>query len=61
MNTENQVREMRRAYQAPVMTLVQLRPEEAVLSACKVTTSSGPEFSNCVSGLGVPCNVTTGS
>lgn len=42
MNTENQVREMRRAYQAPAMTLVQLRPEEAVLSNCKVGTTNGP-------------------
>lgn len=46
MNTENQVREMRRAYQAPAMALVQLRPEEAVLSVCKTGTSSGPGVTN---------------
>lgn len=41
MNTQNQVvRETRQAYQAPTMNQVQLRPEEAVLGACKTTTTA---------------------
>ena len=42
METQNQGCETRRVYQAPVMALVQLRPEEAVLVACKVGSGSGP-------------------
>ena len=60
METQNQGREARRVYQAPVMALVQLRPEEAVLAACKTGTVSGPGYSGCMD-LGVPCNTTTGS
>ncbi len=41
METQNQGREARRVYQAPVMALVQLRPEEAVLWACKTSLTTG--------------------
>ncbi len=41
METQNQGREARRVYQAPVMALVQLRPEEAVLAACKTSSTTG--------------------
>ena len=41
METQNQGREARRVYQAPVMALVQLRPEEAVLAACKTSLTTG--------------------
>jgi len=47
METQNQGREARRVYQAPVMALVQLRPEEAVLAACKSSTVTGPGESAC--------------
>lgn len=56
METQNQGREARRVYQAPVMALVQLRPEEAVLAACKSSTVTGPGYLGCVSGLGVNCD-----
>jgi len=55
MDTQNQGREARRVYQAPVMALVQLRPEEAVLAACKTGTIVGPGSSGCAD-LGVPCS-----
>jgi len=56
METQNQGREARRVYQAPVMALVQLRPEEAVLSACKTSsTGSSPSFTPC-SEPAVPCS-----
>lgn len=42
MNTENQVVKTRRAYQVPAVNNVKLRPEEAVLGACKVGTGNGP-------------------
>lgn len=55
METQNQGREARRVYQAPVMALVQLRPEEAVLAACKSSTVTGPGESGCAP-LGVNCS-----
>jgi len=42
MNTENQVSKTRRAYQVPAVNNVKLRPEEAVLAACKVGIGNGP-------------------
>ncbi len=42
MSTENQVVKARRAYQVPAVNNVKLRPEEAVLAACKVGTGNGP-------------------
>lgn len=48
METQNQGREARRVYQAPVMALVQLRPEEAVLGACKTSsTGTSPTLTPC--------------
>lgn len=32
----------RKLYQKPVLEIVRLRPEEAVLGACKVASGSGP-------------------
>jgi hypothetical protein len=40
-------------YQAPKVTRVSLRPEEAVLGHCKITGSAGPASGGCMTGLGV--------
>jgi len=37
-------------YQPPRMTVISLRPEEAVLGSCKSMTSAGPVGSNCQTG-----------
>jgi hypothetical protein len=37
----------RRSYAKPAMKRVALRPEEAVLGACKVTGMFGPTAGNC--------------
>ena len=34
-------------YEPPRLTVIGLRPEEAVLGHCKSTTSSGPAASHC--------------
>jgi hypothetical protein len=40
-------RQVKKVYQKPVLTQVELRPEEAVLGACKTTSLSGPSSSPC--------------
>jgi hypothetical protein len=46
----------RRSYAAPVLEKFALRPEEAVLGGCKVTTQSGSLNRNrCRSAIG-PCS-----
>ena len=35
------------AYEPPKVTRVKLRPEEAVLGACKVTGAAGPVATSC--------------
>jgi hypothetical protein len=37
----------KKSYSKPEVKQVELRPEEAVLGACKVTGHSGPGSSNC--------------
>jgi hypothetical protein len=37
----------KRAYEAPKVVRVSLRPEEAVLGHCKVTGSAGPVSGSC--------------
>ena len=49
-----------RAYQKPQITKVALRPEEQLLTACKMHKSSGPNKTKCVSG-GDRCGTTAGS
>jgi hypothetical protein len=34
-------------YESPQVTVISLRPEEAVLGACKNTSSAGPVASSC--------------
>ena len=38
---------IKKAYEPPQVTKVSLRPEEAVLGACKITGSSGPVGRSC--------------
>jgi hypothetical protein len=40
-------RHARRSYSKPVMKRVHLKPEEAVLGGCKITTKFGPTAVNC--------------
>lgn len=43
----------KRSYQKPMVTQVDLKPEEAVLTACKSETSAGAAYSlTCGSGKG---------
>jgi len=37
----------RRSYSKPAMKRVHLKPEEAVLGGCKITSSFGPTAVNC--------------
>lgn len=39
--------EKKKKYEPPQLTKVSLRPEEAVLGACKISGSSGPIGSSC--------------
>jgi hypothetical protein len=39
----------KKPYEPPLMNVISLRPEEAVLSHCKISGSSGP--------IGVACNI----
>jgi hypothetical protein len=40
----------RKKYEAPKVTVISLRPEEAVLAACKTNTGGGPVGSGCQHG-----------
>jgi len=46
MNDQNGSRQ-KRGYERPKVTVISLRPEEAVLGNCKSMTSSGPVGSSC--------------
>jgi hypothetical protein len=43
--------EKKKKYEAPQLTKVSLRPEEAVLGACKISGSGGPIGSSCSATL----------
>jgi len=45
----------RRSYSKPAMKRVHLKPEEAVLGGCKITSSFGPTAVNCKPG-GLNCS-----
>jgi hypothetical protein len=47
--------EKKKPYESPRVTIISLRPEEAVLGACKNPSTSGPVSGSC-SSVGVPCN-----
>jgi len=46
--------EVRKPYEAPKVTRISLRPEEAVLGICKIVGHSGPISGSCASAM--PCS-----
>jgi hypothetical protein len=46
MTDEKEIQE-KKIYQCPRVTVISLRPEEAVLGHCKSTTAAGPVGSPC--------------
>ncbi len=51
--TDDNEREPRRSYEKPKVTVISLRPEEAVLSNCKAQNTHGPAaHGNCGSAGG---------
>jgi hypothetical protein len=57
---ESQGGRKRRPYVKPAVKQVPLRPEEAVLGACKLAGTAGPVDSAC-NPAGSPCYTRTGS
>jgi len=53
--TDGAGKETRKTYQSPRVTVISLRPEEAVLGHCKTTGQGGPVSIGCGVGT-VPCN-----
>lgn len=47
MNGNDGSEKAKKEYQAPVITRISLRPEEAVLGHCKNGSSAGPVSPNC--------------
>jgi hypothetical protein len=47
MNYETREADGKTDYEPPRLTVISLRPEEAVLGHCKSTTSGGPAASPC--------------
>ena len=47
MEPDDTKRQPKKPYQRPVLQQVTLRPEEAVLGACKTAGSSGPVSATC--------------
>jgi hypothetical protein len=43
-------------YEKPQVTVISLRPEEAVLGHCKNSTSAGPVSASCLHGSGGACS-----
>ena len=46
MEEENRAPEIKKAYRPPGISVISLRPEEAVLGSCKNSSSAGP-FGSC--------------
>jgi hypothetical protein len=45
--------QVKRTYDSPKVTMISLRPEEAVLGHCKTATTAGPVQSGChLAGMG---------
>jgi hypothetical protein len=44
---EDGVPEKKKPYESPRVTIISLRPEEAVLGACKNVSSAGPVGGSC--------------
>jgi hypothetical protein len=56
MDEENRLPGKKKAYEPPRISVIGLRPEEAVLGACKNVSSGGPVGLSCA-GLRLQCNV----
>ena len=56
MNQELNGSDGRKPYEAPQLTTISLRPEEAVLGHCKISGGSGPAGN----GLTGPCEILLG-
>ena len=54
MNKDIEQVEGQKPYEAPRLTTISLRPEEAVLGHCKNASATGPAGSSCITILG-PC------
>lgn len=50
--TDENGRLEKRKYESPKVTVISLRPEEAVLGHCKSSSASGPVGATCTSGVG---------
>ncbi|HKW18333.1 MAG TPA: hypothetical protein VJO35_12575 [Terriglobales bacterium] len=44
----------KKKYEAPKVTVISLRPEEAVLGHCKNASLGGPVGATCATGVGCP-------
>jgi hypothetical protein len=49
----------KRSYEKPVLSQIQLKPEEAVLGGCKTTSGTGSLQATC--NIPAPCNAVTTS
>jgi hypothetical protein len=56
---EDEAPQKKKSYESPKISVISLRPEEAVLGACKNSSSAGPVGGTCTS-VGAPC-MTPGS
>jgi hypothetical protein len=52
---DDEVPNKKEPYESPRVSVIGLRPEEAVLGTCKISSSSGPVGGSCIA-VGVPCN-----
>lgn len=46
----------KKPYRPPALTVISLRPEEAVLGHCKSTTAAGPASTGCQQAGGGACH-----
>ena len=51
INEQNELQQ-KKAYESPKITVISLRPEEAVLGHCKIGSSSGPTPGGACANLG---------
>ena len=50
--TDDNARLEKKQYESPKVTVISLRPEEAVLGHCKNASASGPVGATCTAGVG---------
>jgi len=59
MISQSEQADDRKSYEPPRLATISLRPEEAVLGACKTLHGAGPQGSGCFFQVG--CNSNVGS